>query len=275
MSDYDAAAFDAYEASGWEAVACLFHDYWSSITSLGVDALLDAAGVEAGTRLVDVGTGSGVAAARAAERGAEATGVDVAAAMVDIAARRHSAVTFVRASVVDLPFSDESFDAAVGNVVIPHVGEPLRAGREVSRVLVPGGRIALSVWDTPERSPFFALILGAVEDADVAPPSEIPPGPSFFQFADSALFSELLADAGFRDIELGSITFEIPVRSAEELITALADGTVRTGALLRAAEDEQRARVRGSLERRLEPWRRGDSFAVPISMKIVSGEKPA
>ena len=141
-----------------------------------------------------------------------------------------------------IPFTDESFDAAVGNIVIQHVGEPERAAREIARVLVPGGRIALSTWDAPERSPFFAALLGAVADAQVPPPSEIPPGPSFFEYANDDAFRSLLRTAGFVQVSVGMTTIEFSLDSADDLITALADGTVRTGALLR--------RPRGAASRR-------------------------
>jgi ubiquinone/menaquinone biosynthesis C-methylase UbiE len=188
VTGYDAEAFDAYESAGWETVAVEYGEHWSPLTSQSVDALLDAAAVEAGTRVLDIGTGTGDAAGRAAARGAEATGLDVAAAMVEIAARRHPAATFVQASATQLPFADASFDAAVGNIVIQHIGEPHRAVRELARVLLAGGRIALSTWDAPERSPFFAALLGAAHDADIPPPGVVPLGPSFFQFAEDAAF---------------------------------------------------------------------------------------
>lgn len=218
MTAYDADAFDAYEASGWESVASEYEEHWSSITGRVIDPLLDAAGVERGSRVVDLGTGSGDAAGGAVARGAIATGVDVAAAMVETAARRHPAAQFVQASATRLPFADGSFDAAVGNIVIQHIGEPERAALELARVLVSGGRVALSTWDVPERSPFFATILGAVADANVPPPTGIPAGPSFFQFADDVFFAALLSNAGFTDVEVDAISFEVPLRSAEERI---------------------------------------------------------
>jgi SAM-dependent methyltransferase len=274
MTKIDVRAFDHYEAAGWELVAALYERVWSPITSQAVDPLLDAAGVEAGLRVLDVGSGAGDAAARATDRGAQATGVDVAAAMVEIATRRHPATTFVEASVTELPFADESFDAAVGNIVIQHVGDTGRAARELARVLVQGGRVALSTWNAPERSPFFAALLAAIADAQVPPPSEIPPGPSFFQFADEAAFQSLLRSAGFVQLSVVTISVEFPLDSADELITALADGTVRTGALLRAADDTQRRAIRESLDARLEEWRRGDRYVVPAPVKIASARKP-
>jgi ubiquinone/menaquinone biosynthesis C-methylase UbiE len=273
MTEMDTRAFDEYEAAGWETVASRYDELWSSITAQAIDPLLDAAGVGARMRVVDVGSGPGAAAARAPGRGAEATGVDVAAAMVDIASAWHPAATFVQASVTDLPFADESFDAAVGNTVIQHVGAPTIAAGELARVLAPGGRVALSTWDAPERSPFFAALLGALADAEVPQPSEVPPGPSFFQFADAAAFRALLAEAGFVDVEVDAISIDIPLRSTDEVITALADGTVRVGALVRAAKDSQRLRIRESLEARLEEWQHQNLYVVPASITIASGRK--
>lgn len=275
MTEYDADAFDAYELAGWETIAGRFAELWSPVTSQAIDALLDAAHVGPGSRVLDVGTGAGDAAGRAVERGAEATGVDVAAAMVEIAARRYPRAAFVQTAATELPFADGSFDAAVGNNVIQHIGEPERAARELARVLAPGGRAALSNWDAPERSPFFAAVLGAVATAEVPAPSEAPAGPSFFGFTDDAVFRELLEEAGFEDVSVDSVAVEIPVSSADELITALADGTVRVGAALRAADDGRRDRIRESLEERLTEWRSGQGFAVPAPMKLASGTKPA
>lgn len=275
MTDYDADAFDAYELAGWEAIAGRFYACWSPITSQAIGALLDAVHVGQGSRILDVGTGAGDAAGHAIERGAEATGVDVAAAMVEIAARRNPQATFVQAAATELPFADRSFDAVVGNNVIQHVGEPGRAARELERVLTPGGRVALSSWDAPERSPFFAAVLGAVANAEVPSPSEAPAGPSFFQFTDDAVFRALLEDAGFEAVAVDAIAVEIPVASANELIAALAGGTVRVGAALRAANDLQRDRIRASLEEQLAGWRRGSGFAIPAPMKLASGAKPA
>jgi ubiquinone/menaquinone biosynthesis C-methylase UbiE len=275
VTDYDAEAFDAYERAGWESIAGRFAERWSPITSKAIDALLDAAHVGQASRVLDVGTGAGDAARRAVERGAEATGIDVAASMVEIAARRHPAATFVQASATDLPLSDDAFDAVVGNNVIQHVGEPKRAALEFRRVLAPGGRVALTNWDAAERSPFFAAVHEAVAAAQVPSPTEAPAGPSFFQFTEDAVFRALLEDAGFEAVAVESLPIEIPVASGDELITALAEGTVRVGAALRAADDEHRDRMREELEERLAEWRRGSGFAVPAPMKLASGTKPA
>ena len=274
MTDIDPRAFDEFEAAGWELAADRYYELLSPITGLAIEPLLDAAGIRAGMRVLDVGTGPGTAAAGAATRGAQATGIDIAPAMIEIAAQRHPDPEFVQGSATELPFADGSFDAAVGNIVIQHIGEPERAVNELARVLVPGGRLALSTWDVPERSPLFAALIGAVDDAKVPPPGDVPHGPSFFQFGEDDVFRALLLGAGFADVEIGSFALEFPLHSADELLNIIAEGTVRMAALLLAADDSQRAEMRASVERRIEPWRRGDGYAVPAPVKIAAGTKP-
>ena len=273
MTDIDAQAFDEFEAAGWELVADRYGELLSPITGQAIEPLLDAARVRAGMRVLDVGTGPGDVAAAAVARGALATGIDIAAAMVELAARSNPDATFVQGSATELPFAEGSFDAAVGNLVILHVGEPEKAAQELARVIAPGGGVALSTWDAPERSPLFGALLGAVADAEALPPSDVPHGPSFFQFGEDDAFRALLDGAGFADVEIGSVTLEFRLHSVEELMTLVAEATVRMGALLRAGDDSQRDRIRESLEQRISPWRRGDGYAVPASMKIAAGTK--
>jgi hypothetical protein len=69
--------------------------------------------------------------------------------------------------------------------------------------------------------------------------------PSFFRYANDDTFRTLLRTAGFVQVPVGTITVEFPLDSADDLITALADGTVRTGALLRAADETKASRDTG------------------------------
>ncbi len=272
MSDCDPAAFDAFEAAGWEGAAAGY-DFFAATTSQAGDQLLDAAGIRGGRRVLDLGTGPGYVAARAVERGADALGIDVTRAMVDLASRTHPRLTFQQASATELPFPDGSFDAVVGNLVILHVGEPELVAGESSRVLVPNGRVAFSTWDAPERSPLFGAIFAAVADAGVDPPADLPAGPAFFRFADDDEFARLLTEAGFADVRNDVVRVEFRFSGIDALLIALLEGTVRVAGMLRASSGEQRDRMRASLEASLSPYRRDDGYSVPAPIKIASGGK--
>lgn len=272
MSEYDAAAFDSFEAAGWE-VAAAGYESFTATTSQASQPLLDAARVGAGSRVLDLGTGPGDVAAHAAERGAAAVGIDVATAMIDLARRRHPGSTFQVASATELPFPEASFDAVVGNLLILHVGQPELVARESVRVLVPDGRLALSTWDAPERSPLFAALITAIGDAGVPPPADLPSGPSFFRFADDDEFTRLFVDAGLSDVRIGITEVVFDFGSIDQLFTAFLEGTVRVGGMLRAATTQQRDRIRVQVEGALSSYRRGDSYLVSAPVEIASGGK--
>jgi SAM-dependent methyltransferase len=85
--EIEATAFNAFEAEGWERRAGAYHGFFAPITSRAIDPLLDAAAVGPGTWLLDVATGPGYVVAAALARGAQPTGLDVAAEMVAMARR--------------------------------------------------------------------------------------------------------------------------------------------------------------------------------------------
>src|ERR671933_2607993 len=111
----DVNAFRAFEHAGWEEVATQYDDAFTPLTIQASEPLLDAAGVRSGTRVLDVATGPGYVAARAAQRGANATGVDFSAAMVALARRQHPSIEFRVGDAEAIPLPDASFDAVVMN----------------------------------------------------------------------------------------------------------------------------------------------------------------
>src|SRR5262245_23907594 len=109
----DADAFNAFEAAGWEHQAPTYDHFFGRLTSRLVDPLLDAASVGSGSRVLDLATGPGYAAAKASERGASVVGVDITPAMIRLARERHPDIDFREADAEALPFEDGSFDAVI------------------------------------------------------------------------------------------------------------------------------------------------------------------
>src|SRR3954451_1698920 len=180
----DADAFNAFEAAGWEQQVSGYEDFFGPITTRLVGPLLDAAEVDRGARVLDVASGPGYVAAAAAGRGAFVIGVDIAEEMISLARRLHPQLDFRVGNAQALPFADGSFDAVVANLVLMHVGRPERAAAELARVLHAGGRVALTVWDFPDRARFHGVLLDAVREAGAGSLQDIPAGPPLFRFAD-------------------------------------------------------------------------------------------
>jgi SAM-dependent methyltransferase len=116
------------------------------------EALLEASGVGAGTRLLDVGCGTGLMLVLAEERGALVSGVDVTPGLLAIARERLPAGDLHEAEMEQLPFPDRVFDVVLGVNAFQFAGDPVAALREAARVCRVGGLVAASLFAAPERS---------------------------------------------------------------------------------------------------------------------------
>jgi SAM-dependent methyltransferase len=271
---YDPGAFDAFEEAGWSRVADRYEDFIARLTGGTVEALLDAAGVRPEMRVLDVATGTGLAAAGVARRGAQAVGVDVAAAMVEQARSLHPEVEFVQGDVYALPFAQRSFDAVLCNFGLLHFGRPEEAAGELARVLTPGGALALTVWDLPERARLQGVILETVHEVGAELPPDVPPGPPLFRFADESEMSGLLRGAGLDEIEVSRVGYEATVASFEKFWNGMVENGVRLRAIVHGQPEDVARRIREGVQRRLDEYRVDCGFAVPVSATLASGRKP-
>ena len=126
----------------------------------------DAAGIRPGDRVLDVACGTGVLAAEAARRAGPTgavTGLDLSPEMLAVAARLHPTVEWRRGSGDALPFPDGSFDAVVSQFGLMFFPDQVAGLREMRRVLVPGGRLAVAVWASLADTPAYAAETDLVE----------------------------------------------------------------------------------------------------------------
>jgi SAM-dependent methyltransferase len=267
----DTEAFNAFEAAGWNKVAAGYHEFFESITSRVADALLDAAGVGRDTTVLDVATGPGYVAGLAASRHAAVVGLDASSEMVALAGSFHPEIDFRQGDAEQLPFADGSFDAAVGNFVVLHLGRPEQAAAEFTRVLAPGGRLALSMWGPPEKTRLLGVFVEAVAQAGATAPDVVPAGPPFFRFSDERELVGLLGDAGLHDIDVRTVDFVHRLAGPNELWEGVLRGSVRTRPLILAQTPEMQQRIRAEFDELVRPYLAPDGLEVPVSVKIASG----
>jgi SAM-dependent methyltransferase len=119
----------------------------------------DAAAIEPGQRALDVACGTGVLAREVASRVGRAgsvVGLDANPGMLAVARRRAPQIEWQEGSAERLPYADRSFDRVVSQFGLMFFGDRAGALREMLRVLRPGGRIAVAVWDAIAHAPGFA-----------------------------------------------------------------------------------------------------------------------
>jgi SAM-dependent methyltransferase len=286
MSLHDASRFRDFEQAGWERAAPAYARYWDALTTGTVPPALDRLAVGRGTRLLDVACGTGRAAALALARRAIVTGVDFSSRMLARARRRAVGARFQRADAEALPFPDSSFDAVLCNFGLLHFARPEAALGEMARVLVPGGRLAATVWALPERMRLLGLVREAVRAAASAPSPSLslprqyapggpaaPAGPDFFHFSDPERFRAALAAAGLTEIGVEPVPLVCPVPDAETLLSMISEGTVRTAALLQAQPPDALATIRRLLSEQLSLHHHpgGPGYLLPADALLACG----
>ena len=157
--------------------------------------------------------------------------------------------------------------------MVPHLGRPERSITEFVRILGPGGHLALTTWDLPERARLVGVFLDAITEAGAAPPEDIPVGPPFFRFADEEQFAALLKHSGLTGVEVKTIVFEHHVATADELWNGFLGGTVRISALIVRQPEETHQRIRAAFDRLVVECQRGDRIELPVSVKLACGTK--
>lgn len=166
------ARIRALHARAWDAAD---FEPLARATSAIHDVVVARLGVRAGERWLDLATGTGPVALRAAAGGAVVTGVDISPRMLRTARRRAqeegAVVRFVLADAESLPFPDRTFDVVSSTQGVMFALDHRRAARELARVSVPGARLALTaltpVWENAELfSLWRRLVPLAVDGGD-------------------------------------------------------------------------------------------------------------
>lgn len=200
--------FDDAERRIWSGRAEAYARTYARLCAHPAAALLDAAGAGPRSRVLDVGCGSGTVSAAAVARGASVYAADAEPGMVDATRRAVRGVAACIARLPELPYADDTFDAAVGNFVINHVGRPRDALAELWRVTRPGGRVAVTVWRSP-GAPGQTLIGRAAQAAGLTRPDWLPalaPEDDFPRTREG--LAALLDAAGFLGAECSEVAWE-------------------------------------------------------------------
>jgi SAM-dependent methyltransferase len=208
----------------------------------------DFAGVAVGERVLDVGCGTGMLTAELVRRfgPAAVTAVDPAGGFVAAVRARHPGVRAERSAAEELPFEDETFDAAMAQLVVHFMADPSAGLREMARVTRRGGVVAACVWDFgSRRSPLSAFWAAARElDPDVDDESGRAGG-------RQGHLAELMRAAGLDAVEEAILSVELEHRTFEDWWEPYVFGSGPAGAYAAGLDPDRQARLRELCRERL------------------------
>jgi SAM-dependent methyltransferase len=225
-----------------------------------------------GQTLVELGAGTGetgLLAARLVEPGGRVILTDRSTAMLAAAERRAAELGIRNVEVreldmeaIDLP--DGIADGALSRLALMLVPDAAAALSGVRRLLRPGGRVAVTVWDAVERNEWAPALWAVIESMTPLPPAR-PGGPGMFSLGDPARLRELFAGAGFREIAVEPIAVEWRHPDFETYWRTQSSLNGSLSQLLPTLAPEERDRLADAVRAAMERFREGNGYRAPGS----------
>ena len=236
--------------------------------------MVESASLQPGERVLDVACGTGAVAREAAARvgvtGA-VVGLDLNPGMLTVARGLPSApgarVEWREGDATAMPFPDQAFDVVLCQLGLQYFPDRPAALMEMRRVLIPGGRLVLLVWQSIERSPGFALLAEALERQVGAPAAAIMRAP--FVFGDPEEVRALIASAGFQDVSVRGATGTVHFPSAEHFVRYQVAGSPLAGPVGEASEGARAALV-SEVRAAVQPFEDSQGLAFPIGAHVAT-----
>ncbi|WP_430437207.1 class I SAM-dependent methyltransferase [Oceanibaculum nanhaiense] len=242
------------------------------------EPLLDLVGIAAGQRVLDLASGAGEPALTIAELIGDTghvTATDLAEGML-AGARRRAAdrglgnIGFEIADAEALPFPDAGIDRVTCRFGLMFFPDKLKALRECLRVLTPGGRAGFMVWGPLTDNAVFQINMAAVQEV-MGPQDEtfleMP-----FILGQPGVLVGLLEQAGFTGVEEQVIQARRKAPGDQPFWRTNLD--MSFGRLWMEAGAAERDAVEAAVVRRLQEYREGDHYRLPVHVRYAAGGKP-
>ena len=257
-----------------------WHAHIARFTRGATDAILEAARIRPGMRVLDLASGVGdpaLSIAAAVGPSGNVTATDLGRGMLSLAedlarAKCLTNIEFGEADAESIPFPDESFDAVTCRFGVMFFPDQVRALKECRRVLKPGGRVALVAWGKKDQ-PFFTATAGIVMKYVSVPPPD-PDLPNMFMFGEPGRLKRTLEDAGFADVH--EEVRSVPGRwksTLEQYWQQFTEVAAPFRPLIEKLTPETRALAVAEILGGLRKYWDGKELTIPLEIVVASGTR--
>jgi SAM-dependent methyltransferase len=281
---FDPVQYKTTTRQQWEDAAEAWHRWGPTLEDwLGqaTERMLDAAGVVAGARVLDVAAGAGgqtLAAARRVGPGGSVVATDISPTILTYAAKvaAEAGLTNVETVETDGEALDSlpagSFDAVICRVGLIYFPDQQRALAGMRRALRDGGRMAAIVYSTPQRNEFFSIPVSIIRDrAQLPPPEPGQPGP--FSLGGPDVLPASLTTAGLSHVTVDAVPAPLRLPSAAECVRFERESFGALHQMLARVAAEERPAVWDQIEAALTRFETADGFVGPCELLVGSGTK--
>jgi SAM-dependent methyltransferase len=268
---------DLRQWQGWQLEESSAEAYERYLVPLffapGAEYLNQLAAPEPGERVLDVACGTGIVARRAAQRvgtGGTVVGLDLNEGMLEVARKVSQEVRplieWRQGDATDMPFADGTFDVVFCQQGLQFIPNRKAALREMYRVLVPSGRVALSVLRSIEHNPGYVALAQTLERHVGADAGAMMGSP--FSSLRTEELRDLVAGVGFREVRILIGIGPVRYPSAEEFLRQEAASSPLAGQIRALSSDVRKALI-GDLREALREYTDDEGIVFPSETYLV------
>jgi ubiquinone/menaquinone biosynthesis C-methylase UbiE len=217
-------------------------------------------------RVLDIGCGTGIVARLVRQRcGADAriSGVDLNPEMIAVARRLEPSIDWHQANALELPFEDASFDVVLCQQALQFFPDRAAGVHEMRRVLTSGGRIGISTWRPLEENPLYAT-LNQLAQARFGSNVD-----RRFSFGDAQALRSVIADAGFRDIRIETVTRNDGLQDPDTFVAMNLNATVDLSTLEEKQRAQALAEFKTAARKAVSRFLVGEALVAPVSANVA------
>jgi ubiquinone/menaquinone biosynthesis C-methylase UbiE len=264
-------------ASGWNASSAVIRPWLLSSTQ----AMLKTAGINTGSRVLDVAAGAGdqtldIAVLTGPSGSVMAT--DISPDILEFAKENAIRAGFanVETSIADgekLPFDDGGFDAAVCRLGLMFFPDPLQGLREIHRVLKPGARLCTLVFSSPDKNPCLTILMSTALKHAGLPPADPYRAGTLMSLGKPGQLEAMFSQAGFTDCVTTRVSAPFPLGSARAYLDFVRSSAAPVLQILGRLDEPARDKAWAEMDEKLSSFNDASGWTGPNELLLTSGVK--